>query len=151
MWNCVLQSFFVVVVVDSTFYIQYSATLECEYMYQINYGKINFTVVSWETLPIYYIYWKLIIWKCELLTTGCNCVPGIMALASCICWASIAMFFCWMRLFLPLISSCVFRWGGGCRYLQFSLEQRPWRGGRTGQSERRQEEWRRPRDEKCVD
>lgn len=59
-------------------------------------------------------------------TTGWSCVPGIMALASCICWASMAMFFCWMRLFLPLISSWVFRWGGGCRYLQFSLEQRPW-------------------------
>lgn len=59
------------------------------------------------------------------LTIGDSCVPGIMALASCICWASMAMFFCWMRLFLPLISSWVFRWGGGCRYLQFSLEQRP--------------------------
>lgn len=60
------------------------------------------------------------------LTIGGSCVPGIMALASCICWASIAIFFCWIRLFLPLISSWVFRWGGGCRYLQFSLEQRPW-------------------------
>lgn len=66
------------------------------------------------------------------LTTGWSCVPGIMALASCICWASMAMFFCWMRLFLPLISSWVFRWGGGCRYLQFSLEQRPWWGERGG-------------------
>ncbi len=78
----------------------------------------------------------LYLYACELcmlvrpLTTGCSCVPGIMALASCICWASMAMFFCWMRLFLPLISSWVFRWGGGCRYLQFSLEQRPWWGER---------------------
>lgn len=61
------------------------------------------------------------------LTIGGSWVPGIIALASCICWASMAMFFCWIRLFLPLISSWVFRWGGGCRYLQFSLEQRPWR------------------------
>lgn len=56
---------------------------------------------------------------------GCRGAPGIMALASCICWASIAMFFCCIRLFLPFISSWVFKWGGGWRYLQFSLEQRP--------------------------
>ncbi|TNN80301.1 hypothetical protein EYF80_009325 [Liparis tanakae] len=42
------------------------------------------------------------------LANRTHCVPGIMALASCICWASMAMFFCWMRLFLPLISSWVF-------------------------------------------
>lgn len=69
------------------------------------------------------------------LTTGCSCVPGIMAFASCICWASIAIFFCWMRLFLPLISSWVFRWGGGWRYLQFSLEQRPCWDGRRERDE----------------
>lgn len=52
-------------------------------------------------------------------------VPGIIALASCICWASMAMFFCWIRLFRPFISNCVFKCGGGWRYLQFSREQRP--------------------------
>lgn len=54
---------------------------------------------------------------------GCSCVPGSM---NCICWANMAAAaFCWIRLFLPLISSWVFRCGGGCRYLQFSRVQRP--------------------------
>lgn len=64
---------------------------------------------------------------------GCSCVPGSM---NCICWANMAAAaFCWIRLFLPLISSWVFRWGGGCRYLQFSRVQRPWR------VERRDDRW----------
>lgn len=63
----------------------------------------------------------------NMLTTGCNGAPGIMALASCICWANMAMFFCWIKLLRPFISNCVFKCGGGWRYLQFSLEQRPWK------------------------
>lgn len=61
----------------------------------------------------------------DVLTTGCNGAPGIMALASCICWANMAMFFCWIKLLRPFISNWVFKCGGGWRYLQFSLEQRP--------------------------
>lgn len=57
------------------------------------------------------------------LTTGWSGVPGNI---NCICWASIAAaVFCWIKLFLPLISSWVFKCVGGWRYLQFSLEQRP--------------------------
>lgn len=54
---------------------------------------------------------------------GCSWAPGSM---NCICWASMAAaVFCWIRLFLPFISSWVLRWGGGCRYLQLSRVQRP--------------------------
>ncbi len=51
---------------------------------------------------------------------------------NCICWANMAAaVFCWIRLFRPLISSWVFRWAGGWRYLQFSRVQRPWGGIRS--------------------
>lgn len=54
---------------------------------------------------------------------GCSWVPGSM---NCICCASMAAaVFCCIRLFRPLISSWVFKCGGGCRYLQFSLVHRP--------------------------
>lgn len=59
----------------------------------------------------------------SVLTTGWSGAPGNI---NCICWASIAAaVFCWIKLFLPLISSWVFKCVGGWRYLQFSLEQRP--------------------------
>lgn len=64
---------------------------------------------------------------------GCSWAPGSM---NCICWANMAAAaFCWIRLFLPLISSWVFRCGGGWRYLQFSRVQRPW-GQRTNRHSR---------------
>lgn len=65
----------------------------------------------------------LLVTKKSDLTMGCSWAPGNI---NCICWASMAAaVFCWIRLFLPFISSWVFRWGGGCRYLQLSRVQRP--------------------------
>lgn len=47
---------------------------------------------------------------------------------SCICWENMAAaVFCWIRLLRPLISSWVFKCGGGWRYLQFSLAHRPFK------------------------
>lgn len=58
------------------------------------------------------------------LTIGCSWAPGTM---NCICCANMAAaVFCWIRLLRPLISSCVFKCGGGWRYLQFSRVHRPW-------------------------
>lgn len=75
------------------------------------------------------------------LTTGCMVVLGIM---NCICWANMAAaVFCWIRLFRPLISSWVFRWAGGWRYLQFSLVQRPWAGKIKSMGEDGREETKR--------
>ncbi len=79
-------------------------------------------------------YW-LLKWD---LTMGCSWAPGIM---NCICWASMAAaVFCWIRLFLPFISSWVLRWGGGCRYLQLSRVQRPLEGLKM-ETQRERERW----------
>lgn len=92
------------------------------YVKQWSDFHITFHLKSW-----FIINWKAVL--CGLLTIGCNWAPGSM---NCICWANMAAAaFCWIRLFLPLISSWVFRCGGGWRYLQLSRVQRPYGGERT--------------------
>lgn len=85
------------------------------------------------------LLWRYWLWKSDL-TMGCSWAPGSM---NCICWASMAAaVFCWIRLFLPFISSWVLRWGGGCRYLQLSRVQRPLEGlKRETQRERETQRW----------
>lgn len=84
----------------------------------ISVKEVEYKRETWKTQTFYSVAHN------HTLTTGCMVVLGIM---NCICWANMAAaVFCWIRLFRPLISSWVFRWAGGWRYLQFSRVQRPW-------------------------